>query len=122
MGLLDGRIAKQVARAMKQAKMDKPATLITVTPGVRTAGRTSAGTNPTETSVSCRGLVTTWKRNMLGATIVQVGDRVVMLFGATLGAATPAVGSKITIENITSRVIDVERDPAGATYACLTRA
>lgn len=121
MGLLDGPLAKQIAKAMRQAKLDKPATLIVVTNGTPTDGALSAGSNPTETSVRCRGLVKTWKRVMLGGTLVQAGDRVALLLGATLGAAAPKIGDKITIEGVTSRVIDIERDPASATYACLTR-
>lgn len=121
MGLLDGKIARDVARAMKRAKMDKPATLVVVTPGIRTVGRTGGGTNPTEVDVSCRGFVKQWKRQQLNATIVQVGDRVASLFGASLKGKVPKVGDKVTIEGITSRIIDIERDPAGALYHCLAR-
>ena len=61
------------------------------------------------------------RRELLGASTVQVGDRVVLLLGGSLGSSVPKVGDQITIEGVTSRVIDVERDPAAATYACLTR-
>lgn len=122
MGLLDGKIAKQVAKAIKQAKLDKPAVLIVVTKGVRTAGHIGEGTNPTETSFACRGFVSTWRRTMLGHTIVQSTDRVVKLLGASIrGGMAPAIGGKITIERVTSRIVDIERDPASAVYACLTR-
>ena len=116
------KIAKLVGKGLKKAGMTLPATLVVVTPGTRTPGSLTAGTNPTETSVPCRGLVITWKRALLNATTVQVGDRVVMLFGSTLGSSVPKVGDRITIESVTGRVIDIERDPASAVYACLTRA
>ena len=60
---------------------------------------------------------------MLNQTIVQTSDRVVVLFGATIsgGKVTPAIGNKITIEGTTTNIVDIERDPAGATYNCLTR-
>lgn len=115
------KIARLVGKELKKAGMTLPATLVVVTPGTRTAGSLTAGTNPTETSVTCRGLVITWKRALLGATLVQTGDRVVMLFGAFLGASVPKVGDKITIEGVTSRILDIDRDPASAAYSCLTR-
>lgn len=121
MGLLDGKIAKLVDKGLKAAKMTKAATLIVVTNGARTPGAIAGGRNVTETSVGCRGIVITWKRQLLGASTVQVGDRVVMLLGASLGAAVPKVGDKVAIEGVTSRIIDIERDAAGATYSCLAR-
>ncbi len=116
------KIAKQVGGAMKAAGMTKPATLTVVTPSVRTPGVVSGGTNATETSVAARGLVTSWRRQRLGGTDVAVGDRVVLLFGSLIaGGVAPKVGDKITIEGTVSRIIDIERDSASATYSCLTR-
>lgn len=115
------KITRLVGSQLKKAGMTIPATLVVVTPGTRTAAQLTAGTNPTETSVTCRALVITWKRQLLGATLVQQGDRVVMLFGAFLGTAVPKTGDKITCEGVTSRIIDIDRDPASATYSCLTR-
>jgi hypothetical protein len=116
------KIAKQVASALKGAGMTNPATLIVVTPGTRAPDAASGGTNPTTENVKARGLVIAWKRQRINATDIQVGDRVVMLLGATIaGGAIPKVGDKITIEGVTSRIIDIERDAAGATYSCLTR-
>lgn len=116
------KIAKQVAGAMKRAGMTKPAVLLVETPGVRTPGAVTGGTNPTTTSHKARGLVVAWKRSRLGQTEVQVGDRVVMLFGPLIAdGMVPKVNDRITIENVTSRIIDIERDAAAATYTCLTR-
>lgn len=121
MALID-KIAKQVASALKSAGMTKAATLTVVTPGTRTPGAESAGTNPTTVDYTARGLVIVWKREMLGATVVMVTDRVVMLLGASIASAkVPKVGDTITIEGVTSRIIDIERDPASATYNCLTK-
>lgn len=114
------KIAKQVAKGLKSAGMTKPATLIKKTPGTRTAGQVSGGTNPTSTNYTCRGLVITWKRVMLNATQVQASDRVVMLLGATL-SVVPAIGDLVTCEGVTSRIVDIERDAASATYNLLTR-
>lgn len=120
MALIDD-IAGLVSAGLVGAGMTKDATLIVVTAGSRTPGAYASGNNPTTANVACKGLVTRWRRELLGASTVQVGDRVVLLFGATLGTAVPKAGDQITIESVTGRVIDVERDPAAATYACLTR-
>lgn len=121
--LLDGKIAKLVANGLKAAKMTKPATLIKVVEGTRNPVAVSAGRNPTEVSYSARGLVATTKLTRVGATLIETGDRLVLLLGATIkGGAVPAVTDKITIEGITTRIIDIDRDPASAAYLCLTRA
>lgn len=122
MGLLDGGIARQLL-ALKRAGMTKPATLTKVTQGTRTPGAVSAGANPTTTTHTAHGFVEDWRALYLGATTVQVGDRVVLLLAATIaGGVEPRPGDRVTIEGVTSRVIDVARDPATATYALLTRA
>jgi len=120
MGLLDGKIAKQVLKGLKKAKMTKPAVLTVMTPGTREAGREAGGMRPVGTDYPCLGLVRKWNRTMLNQTIVQNTDRVVMLLGASLKVA-PAIRNTITIEGMTTRIVDIERDPAGAAYNCLTR-
>lgn len=121
MAILDD-MAKLIGNGMKAAGMTRAATLTVITPGTRTPGALSAGTNPTEADAAARGIVVRWRRLMLNATTVQATDRVVLLFGSTIaGGATPKVGDKITIEGVTSRIVDIERDPAAATYTCLTR-
>ena len=121
MALID-RIAKMVAKPLKAAGMTKDATLIVVTPGTRTVGSVSAGTNPTTTNVTARGFVEDWRKDFVGETQVVKGDRVITLLGALItGGVVPKVGDRITIESVTSTIIDLQRDPAAATYTCLTR-
>lgn len=115
------RIRKEVGKGLQKAGLLKPATLIVVTAGARDPSNLTAGPTLTETSVSCKGLVTTWKKSFLGATTIVAGDRVVLLTGKHLGATVPAIGNKITIEGVTSRIVDIERDPASAAFSCLTR-
>lgn len=114
-------IRNAVGRGLTQAGLTRKATLIVVTQGTRDPQALSAGRNPTEESVSCRGLVIRWNRKRLNATDVQAQDRVVLLVGKSLGTKEPKVGDRIAIEAKTSRIVDIERDPAAATFACLTR-
>lgn len=116
------KIGRQVGQAMKRAGMTKPATLIVVTAGTRTAGNVTAGTNPTEANVKARGLVRNWSKKQLNTTVVESTDRVVMLFGALIaGGIVPKTNDKLTIEGETGRIVDIERDPASAVYNCLVR-
>ena len=118
---LKGGIAKQVYKAMKKAKMTLPATLIKVTPGTRTPTNLSGGTNPTETSYTARGFID-YEDDDIDGTIVQRGDRIVSLFGASMTSGIfPANGDKVTMDGATYRIIHVRRDPAAALYECQAR-
>lgn len=121
MGLLDGKLARLALAGLKPAGLTKPATLHVTSPGTRAIGSLTSGTSPTYTAQPARGLVTQWRRERLGATLVQASDRVILLLGATLAGIEPKVGDAVTIEGVTTRVLDVDRDPAGATFTMLTR-
>lgn len=116
------KIRKEVAKGLQRAGLTRAATLVQVSRGSRDPSSLSAGPVTSETTVACRGLVIVWRKQRLGGTDVVAGDRVVMLLGLTLGDIEPKIGDKITIESKTSRIIDIERDPAAATFSCLTRA
>lgn len=122
MGLLDGKIAKQVGGGLKKAGLSLPATLIKVTPGARTSNNQAGGTNPTEASFAARGFVTKTTKDKIGGTLVEKTDRIIALLGSTIASGqVPATNDKITIEGVTTRVFGVDRDPAKAVYICLTR-
>lgn len=121
MALID-RIAKMVAKPLKAAGMTKDATLIVVTPGTRTAGSVSGGTNPTTTDVTARGFVDESLRDLFADTVIEKNDRTIMLLGALItGGVVPKTNDRITIESVTSTIIAIRRDPAKAGYVCLTR-
>ncbi len=112
---------RRFAAAMRAAKATRQATLVVVTQGARNASDLTAGRATTETSVRCRGLVVSWKGSRFLGTEVQAGDRVVHLIATTLRGATPKIGDKITIESVTSRIINLDRDGAAAVWMCLVR-
>lgn len=119
---LTGGIAKQVYKAMKAAKMTLPATLIKVTPGTRTPGAASAGTNPTSTSYAGAGILDDFSAAEIDGTIIISGDRLVTLFGASIASGkVPLPDDKVTIGGATYRIISVQNDPANATYTCHAR-
>lgn len=99
-----------------------PATLHSVTPGVRTPGDPTAGTNPTTADLACRGIQDDYNTNEIDGTLVRVGDRKILLIGNSIvGLVVPKPSDQITIEGTRYTVIRVERDPASATYLCQGR-
>lgn len=119
--LLEGGIAKLVAKGLKAAKMTMPATLIKVTAGARGA-TVSAGTQPTETSFAAKGFVPSRTYKLIDGKSVSASDRVFALLGATIaGGQRPVANDKITIDGETHRLEAVETDAARAVYLCLVR-
>lgn len=97
-------------------------TLIKTTPGQRVDGALTAGTNPTSNSFPARGFVDVYRDSAIDGTLVKKSDRKVVILGASIaGGQVPTQGDKVVAENLTYEVIDVARDPAGATYECQCR-
>jgi hypothetical protein len=128
MGLLDD-IATAVADGLVGADLFRPATLIKVTPGTRTPGAISGGTNPTTTSFAVQGLPGTTTTLRLNGTLISGVDRVVKLFGARLPpGVVPTSGDRIVMEGITATIVGdsggnaaVMVDAARAVYVCQCR-
>jgi hypothetical protein len=115
------QIAKQVWQGAKAAKLFVPATLIKVTPGSRTSGNVSGGTNPTEASYACAGFVSDYSAFEMAQQIIEVGDRKIAIYGASIASgATPDTNDKITIGGATYRIRRVQTDPAQAVYIVQT--
>lgn len=113
-------IAAIIDSAMSGGLLD--ATLHSVTPGTRTPGDPTSGTQPTEVARSCKGMVDDYTDGQIDGMLVQVGDRIVLLIGNSIdGLAVPEPGDGVTIEGVRYFVVRVKRDPAAATYVCQAR-
>lgn len=111
-----------VARKMRASGLVKSATLIKVTPGVRSVGNLINGTNPTTVSYAASGWVTTTNKKKIGGTLVEETDRVVALLGSSIASAQiPTTNDRLTIDGKTQNVVGVDRDPGKAIYVCLCR-
>lgn len=122
MGLLDGKIAKLVAGALKSAKMTQPAVLTKFVMGTRTPDHLAEGTNDTSNTYAAKGFVSNDKFDKIGGTLVEQNDRVVCLLGATIaGKQVPTTKDRVTIGGITSVIMAVDVDAAKAVYTCLTK-
>lgn len=105
-----------------------PATLKKFTPGVRTPGNVTGGTNPTDASFPCRGFIDSQAVRFQDGTLVRAGNKVIVLIGDTINngdpTSAPAPGDEITIESVAYKIPEdghIDRDPAAATYTCEVR-
>lgn len=98
-------------------------TLIKVTPGTRTGGQLTGGTNPTTASTAGKGFIDDYQDRQIDETVIRRGDRRVLIVGNSLsgGSVIPAAGDQVTIEGATYEIVNVARDPAAATYTCQVR-
>lgn len=98
------------------------ATLIKVTPGTRTPGNLTGGTNSTEVNRSARGFLDSLRKKHIENTLTEDGDVLINLVGDSIEAsAVPRPGDKITIRGNTYNVIVADVDPADALYECVCR-
>lgn len=101
------------------------ATLTRTTPGARTAGDETSGTNPTSDDYGCKGYVRDYDDGAFGEGI-RVGDRKITLYGDTIrdeagDLVVPRAKDRVTIAEEdhpaeTYHVISVKRGTAGARY------
>ncbi len=112
-------IAGEIQRAF--AGQLVPLTFTSRTPGTRTTGALTAGTNPTETSGAGEGIIDDYQEREIDGTRVETGDKKILIIGNTILPLVPKPGDDVTIEGATYRVVRVGRDPAAATYTCQVR-
>lgn len=94
------------------------ATLTKVTPGTRTPGSLTGGTNPTTANFAAKGFRDSLSR-LQPNTRVREANGLILLLGASIaGLNVPEPGDSITIESETFEILAVDRDPAAAVYEC----
>lgn len=92
-----------------------------VVPGTRGADLT-AGTNPTETDYTVNGFVDVYKDFVIDGNRIKNGDRKIILLGDSFPTGVePEPDDKVTAEGVKRTIINVKRDPAGATFECQSR-
>lgn len=113
---ISGIINKEIGPGVNDA------TLIKVTPGTRTPGNLTGGTNPTTTNHACKGFLDKLRKSHIENTLVEEGDQMIALVGDSIaGGAVPTPGDRITIRSNTYNIIVVDVDPADALYECVSR-
>jgi len=101
------------------------ATLTKFTPGTRTGGSLTGGTQPTSTAYACKGFIDSQEVRDVNGTLVDDGTKLIVLIGDTIdggtAASAPSTGDNITIEGTIYGIEAIDRDPAAATYSCTVR-
>lgn len=109
-------IAKLVHQNISKGVL--PATLHKVTPGTRTPGQLSGGTNPTPVDYPCRGFIDRKARRNQEGQLTQNGTETIVLIGNSIsgGSVAPEINDRVTIEGALYTISALDRDPAGATF------
>lgn len=96
--------------------------LLKTVQGTRDPSDPSAGTSPTTATYTGRGILDSYRTSQIDETIIQQGDRKVLILGDSLPSGIlPDTGDKVEAEGRVFTVIAVERDPDAATYTCQVR-
>ena len=111
-------IAALVNNAIESAGNVRPATLTQVTPGTRTSGDLTGGTNPTEQSYPCNAFVEDRNETRINGTLVSEGGRFVGILGGSLPPGIePGSGDRVLIDGVTYEINEAASvDPAAALY------
>lgn len=111
-------IAKLIASALgKQKDIGfAAATLTRKTPGTRTVGAESAGTNPTSTTYACKAMLEPGGQFKDG-TLVGEGNGLMLVLGGSV-SVVPRPGDTLTFRSVIHKVIRVKSspDPGGAAH------
>lgn len=114
---ISGLIAAHIGPGVLDAILTK------FTPGARTVGQPTKGTNPTSVAYPCKGFIAKQNVQNLTGTLVENEGVTIILIGDTIngGLSAPAVDDEIVIEATNFAVLGIDRDPAAATYTCICR-
>lgn len=96
--------------------------LLKTVQGTRDPTDPSAGTEPTAQTYSGRGILDSYRTSQIDETIIQQGDRKVLILGNSIpSGVVPETGDMVEAEGRVFTVVAVERDPDAATYTCQVR-
>lgn len=113
-------IAKLIASALGGQKDlgFASATLTRKTPGTRTVGAESGGTNPTSANYTCKAMVEPGGRFRDG-TLVREGASMMLILGGST-TVTPRAGDTVAFRSTTYKILRVKSspDPGGAAHEC----
>lgn len=113
-------IDELVADAIEDAGGLLAGTLVKSTPGTRTTGDLTAGTNPTTATHTFTGFLDRKSEKVIGGTLAATGGEFLTILGATIDPpAEPEIGDVATIEGTAYTISEItDRDPAAAQFTC----
>lgn len=115
--LFGNDIAKQIRAATKGQL--RSMTLTKRAAGTRTPGQLTGGTNPTTTAYTCEGIVEEYSDHERANLGIAAGRKKVLIIAGSLPAGVkPGNQDRITVNSDAFEVVDVQADPAEATWVC----
>lgn len=111
-------IAKIVNDSIAGAGGVLDGTLTKITPGTRTSGSLTGGTNPVETSHAFKGFIDRGSETRFAGQLQTVDGEVVSILGASLPSGVmPEVNDRVTLEGKEYDLVRLlRRDPAAALF------
>lgn len=108
-------IAQEIADAF--AGQLVTGTLVKVTPGTRTPGSLTGGTNPTPANYAFEGFLDNGSEKRVAGLAPLDGEFMSILGNSLTSGIVPAVNDRATLDGKTYTLVElVERDPAAALY------
>lgn len=114
--LFGADIAGKIDRAMSR-RLPR-ATLVVITPGTRTAGSLSGGTQPTKSNHRCRAVRVGVSALRPDTIRPETKDAVLIIAQSIKPTAVPKENDQIIIKNVTALIVSVTTDPADASHLC----
>lgn len=110
-------IAQVVADSIAGAGGVRPGSMTKVTPGTRTPGDLTDGTNPTTTAHTFQGFVETKEARRDGQVGAGIMAVVTVIGASVVPLAVPEVNDTVVIDGVTYTLLELlSRDPASAVY------
>lgn len=113
-------IAKIVNDNLGASVLD--ATLRKVTQTSRSAGNLTAGRQPTTADYTCKGFIDSQENQPFPDTLAKDGMKIIVLLGDSIESdQVPTTQDRVIIESTEYNIVEVDRDPASATYTLMVR-
>ena len=113
-------IAQEIANAFRGELV--PGVLDKITPGTRTTGKLTAGTNSESVSHTFEGFLEVKEVRRKGQVGAEPMSVLTIITNSISPATTPEVNDKATIESLTLDITEIlDRDPAAAVFECLVQ-
>lgn len=115
-----GILKRELGRGMSAPPFK--GTLFKVTQGTEDPTASTAGAQPTETEHAFTGWMESYDDSLVDDTRIKQGDRLISILGDSIaGGVVPDQDDKITLEGTQWQIVQVDRDPLDAVYACQCR-
>lgn len=121
MSLFKANLAARLNKALGGIVFD--ITLIRVEQGILSEENPTAGHTQEQFEYTVRGFVDEYEERRIDGEIIQQGDRMLIILGASIpaDAGEPKIEDFTTVNGEKKKIVNVRKDAAEATYECQLR-